>query len=174
MMNLGKARGFSIVELVIIIAIIVGLAGVVVPIVSQEIKDSRRAQAIADINRVATALNQYIKDTLFFPTGKDGSTSFHYLYTDGNMPNNNVFSSGEGCHLGEFLNSDEYGGMRWNGPYLQSVKQDPWENAYIVNVQGFFNTGERAMIISAGPDGAINTSSRSTSPEGDDIMLLID
>jgi len=167
-------RGFSMIELIIIIAILVGLAGVVVPIVSQEIQDSKKSHAIADINRVATALNQYIKDTLYFPTGNQGVTTYHYLFTDGLMPQNNIFNSGEASHLASFLNTNSNGGERWKGPYLQSIPADPWGNAYIINVNGFFNMEEKAMIISAGPDGVIDTSLHSSSPQGDDLMLLID
>jgi general secretion pathway protein G len=173
-MQIRGMRGFSMVELVIILAIIVGLAGVVVPIVSQEVKDSQKARAIADINRIATGVNQYIKDTLFYPTGNQGSTTFHYLYSEGNIPQNNIFATGEGRHLDEFLGSKNLGGARWKGPYLQSTPIDPWGNAYIINVEGFFNPAERAMILSAGPDGVVNTTPRSVSPAGDDLMLLID
>jgi general secretion pathway protein G len=169
-----ETGGFSMVEMIIIIAIIVGLAGVVIPVVSQEMRDSKKANAVADINRMATALNQYIKDTLYFPTGNQGATSFHFLFTDGKVPKNNHFASGEGRHLDRFLNTNEFGGSRWKGPYLHSVSTDPWDHAYIINVQGFYNPAERAMILSAGPDGYISTSPRATSPENDDIMLLID
>ncbi len=173
-MKLKPNLGFSMVEMVILLAIIVGLAGVVVPIVSQEVQDARKANAIADINRIATGLNQYIKDTLFYPTGKKGASTLHYLYTDGSKPANNAYASGEGKHINAVLVSNTYGGARWKGPYLQGVDADPWGNAYIINVQGFFYPGERAMILSAGPDGVINTSLRASQPEGDDLMLLID
>jgi general secretion pathway protein G len=173
-MKVHRTGGFSVIELVVVIAIIVGLAGVVVPIVTQEMNDSKKANAIADINRLATALNQYIKDTLFFPTGTHGTTTLHYLYTDGTLPTRNSFTSGEGRHVGEFLCSNIHGGDRWKGPYLDSAACDPWGNAYIVNVQGFYSASERAMIISAGPDGLMETPTASLNPEGDDLMLLID
>lgn len=173
-MRLRGKNGFSAIELIIIIAIFVGLAGVVVPIISQEIQDSKKSHAIADINRIATALNQYIKDTLFFPTGNQGSTTYHYLFTDGAMPQNNIFASGEGVHAAQFLRKGEFGGKRWKGPYLQSIPADPWGNSYIINVQGFFNMGERAVILSAGPDGAVNTQANDSTPGGDDLLLLID
>ena len=61
-MQIRGMRGFSMVELVIILAIIVGLAGVVVPIVSQEVKDSQKARAIADINRIASSCHPNCAD----------------------------------------------------------------------------------------------------------------
>ena len=173
-MKVNSRRGFSMVELVIILAIIVGLAGVVIPIVSQEVQDAKRANAVADINRIATGLNQYIKDTLFYPTGKHGTAKYHYLFTEGNLPMNNDFASGEGQHIDAFLVTSEFGGPRWKGPYLQGVGSDPWGTAYLINVQGFFNPSERAMILSAGPDNVVSTSPRASQPEGDDLMLLID
>lgn len=173
-MRLKGTTGFSMIEMVIIIAIIVGLAGVVVPIVSQEVKDSKKARAVADINRIATALNQYIKDTLTFPTGKRGSTTLHYLYTDGKLPENNPYASGEGKHIHALLEKDEFSAKGWKGPYLQSVAADPWENAYMINVQGFYDPKERVMIISSGPDGRFDTSPDAATPQNDDLMLLID
>ncbi|MHC4944952.1 MAG: type II secretion system protein GspG [Planctomycetota bacterium] len=173
-MKVQNTGGFSVIEMVVIIAIVLGLAGVVVPIVAQEMNDSKKANAIADINRIATALNQYIKDTLYFPTGTEGTTTLHYLYTDGTLPQQNPFASGEGKHVSEFLCSNFHGGERWKGPYLNSVSIDPWGNAYLVNVQGFYSVNERAMILSAGPDGVVETPTASLNPEGDDLMLLID
>ena len=173
-MSLRGKNGFSLVEGIIVIAIIVGLAGVVVPIVSQEVKDSKKSQALADINRLATGLNQYIKDTLYFPTGKEGATTFHFLYTDGNAPDNNLFATGESSHIKSFLVENRCGGNRWKGPYLNGLPCDPWGNAYLVNVQGFYNQSERAMILSAGPDGVVDTPARAASPAGDDLMMLID
>ena len=154
-------RGFSMIEMVIILAIIVGLAGVVVPIVSQEVKDSKKAHAIADINRLATALNQYIKDTLVFPTGKRGSTHLHYLYTDGQVPDKNPYASGEGKHIRTLLRDNDFEEKRWKGPYLESAPIDPWGNAYIINVQGFYDPSERAMIISAATAQLTSTSDAS-------------
>ena len=166
--------GFSMVEMLVILAIIVGLAGVVVPIVSQEVQDSRRAAAMDDLNRLATGLNQYIKDTLFYPTGKEGAARYDYLYTNGPLPSTGDFVHGKGIHVEAFLNKPDFGGARWKGPYLQGVTTDPWGHAYVVNVRGFFDAGERAMILSAGPNGVVETSPRASQPGGDDLMLLFD
>ena len=76
--------------------------------------------------------------------------------------------------MDRFLTNGNLGGTRWNGPYLQAVGEDPWGHAYLVNVHGFFNPGERAMILSCGPDGILNTSPRSATPAEDDLILLID
>lgn len=173
-MKAKRTGGFSMIEMVIIIAIILGLAGVVIPIVNQEMNDSKVSNAVADINRIATALNQYIKDTLYFPTGKQGATSYDYLFTNGQKPSQNLMASGQGAHIKGFLLKNENGGPRWKGPYLDNIDCDPWGNAYIINVQGFFNPEERALILSAGPDGMVSTSPAALTPEGDDLMLLID
>ncbi|MFH2002694.1 MAG: type II secretion system protein GspG, partial [Planctomycetota bacterium] len=85
-----------------------------------------------------------------------------------------LMASGEGSHIKGFLSQNDFGGPRWRGPYLDNIGADPWGNAYIINVQGFFKPEERALIISAGPDGMLSTPPTALSPQGDDLMLLID
>jgi hypothetical protein len=77
----------------------------------------------------------------------------------------------------------------WNGPYLKSMPVDPWGRPYVCNVRyltGAAVTGatpveeqeHAVMCLSAGPDGAFNTSFDDATvlvgPGGDDIGWLIE
>ncbi len=167
-------KGFSFILLVIVIAVIVGVAGVVIPVVTEEASLSQIDQAKEDMHRLAAAINRYVKDTLFYPTGVQGATTYHFLYTEGILPVNNLLASGPGMPIGEILNTGAFGGSRWSGPYLEEIPVDPWGNAYIVNVQGFFYKGEVTAIYSAGPNSRIDTPITSSAPALDDILLLLD
>ncbi len=169
-----EQAGFSTMECLIALAIFAGLAGVVVPIVSQESYDAMKEEALADIDQIATAVNGYIRDTMFYPTGIKGVTRYHFLYTEGEIPANNPLASGPGMPLADLLNSREFGGSDWKGPYLESMGADPWGNAYLINAQGYFNRTERTIILSAGPNGVIDTPVTSTYGCEDDIFLLLD
>lgn len=173
-MNRPGKRGFSVIHLVLVIAVIIGLAGVVIPFVSDEDSVSRIDQAKEDLNGLAAAIDLYINDTLFYPTGIQGATTYHFLYTNGILPEKNLMASGPGIPINDILNTGEFGGDRWSGPYLKEIAADPWGNAYIINVQGFYNRSEKMMIISAGPNSRIDTPVTSSMPELDDVMLIID
>ena len=173
-MRLGRTRGFSIVELLIVLAIVVGFAGIVVPIFSREAVSARQKQAMEDLNRIASAVNLYIRDTLLYPTGVNGATTYHFLYTGGEIPINNPMASGPGMPLHDFLNSGDYGGSDWQGPYLETVSCDPWGNAYLVNTQGYFNPAERILVLSAGENGVIDTPLAATAACGDDVLIVLD
>jgi prepilin-type N-terminal cleavage/methylation domain-containing protein len=66
------------------------------------------------------------------------------------------------------------GNFRWKGPYGQSINTDPWGNAYEINVSTLVggNTSP-TWIISAGPNGVIDTAPTATTLAGDDIGVRI-
>ena len=51
---------------------------------------------------------------------------------------------------------------------------DPWGHAYLVNVEGWVNPREHALVLSAGPDGIVQSEADATHPAGDDLLLVID
>jgi len=169
-----QKSGFSIRELLLVLVILVGLAGVMIPVTQMGQHDNAIKVARMEMNRIASAINLYIQDTLFYPTGAQGATTYHYLYSEGPLPRDNALDSGPGMSLRELLDSGEYGGPRWNGPYLEPLSGDPWGHAYLVNVQGYFFGGERVAIISAGPDGRVDTPLTALEAVGDDLILVLD
>jgi hypothetical protein len=172
---MSRVRRLSFVEILMCGAIVIASAGVVVPALAVRDLDAARIKVESDLDAIASGIERYVADTRTFPTGPEGSTSVHFLFTDGIRPRNNSFASGPGLHLSEFLASDALGGRSWNGPYLDhAIGPDPWGNAYVVNVNGFFSSAERAMVICAGPNGQLNTPPSATTAGGDDFMLLID
>lgn len=82
-------------------------------------------------------------------------------------------------------NETESKSKRWKGPYITNVSSDPWGHAYIVHVGAmekdgipvfttFLGSSEKpeGWILSAGPDGTLQTSPTDTILSGDDIGLI--
>ena len=59
----------------------------------------------------------------------------------------------------------------WKGPYMAMVTADPWGNSYVTNANSFAVAGQPVWIISAGPNGQLDTAANSTTLQGDDIGL---
>ncbi|MEW6743477.1 MAG: prepilin-type N-terminal cleavage/methylation domain-containing protein [Planctomycetota bacterium] len=169
-----SGAGFTLIEMIVVIAIIISLAGVIVPVISGELEDAKQARAVADVNRIATAIGQYIKDTGYLPTGNKGQDKYHWLYSYGDQPSSNDFASGPGTHLRRFLEMNDFGGKDWKGPYAGDIGPDPWGRAYIVNVHGYGQDDENVLVLCAGPNGEVDTHPSATQAGGDDIVILID
>ncbi|HED66321.1 MAG TPA: prepilin-type N-terminal cleavage/methylation domain-containing protein [Planctomycetes bacterium] len=63
-----NTRGFSLIELVVVISLLAILSGVIVPRVSNHVQMSRDARRLADIQRVRNAIEQYHMDKGEYPT----------------------------------------------------------------------------------------------------------
>ncbi len=169
-----RLRGFTLVEMLVLVAIVIAVAGVVVPVVSIYKLDDQWRRVDRDLGHITDALRQYALHTRTFPTGHSGATTYHFLYSDGVRPTNNVFDSGPSQHIDEFLLRGDMSGSDWRGPYLASVGPDPWGHAYLVNVNGYFSSVERMLILCAGPNGQVNTSPSATTAGGDDVIVVIE
>lgn len=66
-------RGFSLIELVVVLSILAILAGVLVPRLASHIRSSRDARRLADIETVREAIEQYQLDRGAFPPANTNS-----------------------------------------------------------------------------------------------------
>jgi len=178
-MTFGKnhPRGFTLIEIVVVIAIIAVLAGILTPIVSKYIKESKAARALADLKRIHAALGAFYSDRNLkgiwpiyidpiLPLNEDN----HLYLLIG--PGRDAGVEGEGREL-----FNELGGWpaekidrlenhllynrppvnqykNWGGPYITKITADPWGNHYSVNVKYLTNfypqEGELTWVISGG------------------------
>jgi general secretion pathway protein G len=108
-MKLGRrkfrvARGFTLLELLVVLVILGLLAGIVAPRFFGQVGKSEIKVATAQIRSLEDALDQYRLDVGRYPTAEQGLAA---------------------------LNAQPAGEARWRGPYLKkAVPQDPWGNAY--------------------------------------------
>ena len=202
-------KGFTLIEVIVILAVISILAAILTPTVLRYISDAQASRAEEDVRNISAVLNDVIRDTGQFPGSLadnnflcgPGSVSATIAngkgWADALTGAVNTASCAKTGAAGVFTNSlsnhllandpNELGGANeaaldyrttgkliWKGPYVQSVKEDPWGNAYQVNVSTLKggNTSP-TWVISAGPDGIFQTANTDTSLSGDDIGTRI-
>jgi general secretion pathway protein G len=121
----GMARGFTLLELLVVVAILGLLAGFVAPRYFGQIGKSEVGVAKAQIDALEKALDQYRLDTGRYPTGELGLRAL--VEKPQNEP-------------------------KWSGPYLRkAVPLDPWGKPYLYRVPVEKSDFD---LVSYGKDGA--------------------
>lgn len=192
----GSNRGFTLIEIVVVLAVVAVLAAVMTPAVIKHLNDSRAARAANDVKIIASAITDFYKDLGGWPTHNDANHSVSdqevRLLTagTGTLPaqaNNNVGFTNQNPQdtMENQLILNRPGGaggnryttqgeLAWKGPYLNEIKSDPWGRQYVCNVRNF-HPGQNGpvWVLSAGPDGIIQTRTNQRTVQGDDIGFLL-
>jgi general secretion pathway protein G len=186
MSKLRGNKGFTLIEVIVVAAIIAILAGILVPMIFNQIDESKITRAQGDAKAIATAVQLYRTHTgmwpTYDPTNANPTTAYYNaLFTDGNRLAT-VFPSDTPGDLADHLSTNAQskalyapGGMyekKWKGPYMTTFPADPWGNAYVVNVWNANDT-DFVWAISAGPNGKFETAQTSSAVGGDDIGVVI-
>ena len=161
--------GFTLIEMVIVVAIVALLAGILVPVAFNQVDDAEKARAMADVRQLSSAMMLFRQDC-----GKWPITS-RLLYSDGNKAKNeNLFEGGGTQHIRMALRENTPATSGWKGPYMTTFSPDPWGNRYIVESRGFEDDKPpMAWVISAGPNGTFDTGRDDKSLQGDDIGIMM-
>lgn len=179
-------RGFTLIEVIVVAAIIAILAGILVPMIFNQIDESKITKAQGDTKTIATAVQLYRAHTGMWPTFNptEASPTAAYnnaLFTVGKqLPT--IFPSDTPGLLSEHFSASAQssalygpGGLfekQWKGPYMTSFPADPWGNAYVVNVWNA-NPTDFIWALSAGPDGIFQTGQTNSTVQGDDLGAII-
>ena len=118
-------RGFTLVEILVVITIIGLIMGLVGPRVLNYLTESKAKAAKIQIESFSSALDLYFLDNGRYPSSSEGLTAL--VQRPGST-------------------------MTWNGPYLKgaAVPNDPWGNPYQYRAPGQHGTYD---IVSYGADG---------------------
>lgn len=121
--------GFTLIEILVVLAIIATLAALVGPSVFRNVGDSRVHAAKSQLELFALALESYQLDNHVYPSTEQGLAALRTLPVSGELPRN------------------------WRGPYLRRVvPNDPWGRAYIYAAPGRENP-DTYDLYSLGRDG---------------------
>ena len=120
-----RSRGFTLLEIMVVVFILGLLATLVAPKILGRTEDARRTKAVADMKAIEQALNLYRLDSGGYPTTQQGLDA---LVKKPDTPPVPKSWKAEG--------------------YLERVPLDPWGNAYV-----YVADGARFTLKSYGADG---------------------
>lgn len=102
-----SSQGFSLIELLVVLMILGLIAGLVVPNILGRGEAAKSKTAVAEVQRLAMAVDEFYLDT-----GRAPRELRELVEKPGNVSN-------------------------WNGPYVnESNLDDPWGNAYVYRFPG--------------------------------------
>ena len=122
-------RGFTLIELMVVIVILGILAGLIIPRIMGRPEEARRMKARVQMESIETALKLYKLDNGSYPTTEQGLQALVEAPTVGQLP------------------------KAWReGGYLEKgkVPKDPWDNEFVYLSPGVNSDFD---LISYGADG---------------------
>ena len=118
-------RGFTLIEIMVVVAIIAILGATVVPLIMDRPDQARVVRATNDIATYGSALELYKLDNFAYPSTDQGLEALVEKPSGDPEPPN------------------------WkSGGYVKKLGNDPWGRPYV-----YVNEGDRFEIVSLGKDG---------------------
>ncbi|WP_045856900.1 type II secretion system major pseudopilin GspG [Teredinibacter purpureus] len=113
MKNINRNRGFSLIEIMVVLVIMGLLASIVAPNVMDALSSSKGQKVQADFANIETALKMYKLDNFVYPSTEQGLEALVSRPTSSPEPKN------------------------WRkGGYLSELPMDPWQSQYLYSSPG--------------------------------------
>lgn len=183
-------RGFTLIEVIVAIAVVAILAGIITPSVIKHIDDSKRARAQNDCLVIGSTIASFYKDVARMPNmNAAGAVGITLLVSDGNIPTGiagwrtattaatcDLLANQMSANTPKAQTTNVYPTVAtapgsefvWRGPYQASFPADPWGNRYAVNIGNMTSVNpalsNAVWVLSAGPDGIIQTAVNPAAP----------
>lgn len=126
-------QGFTLMEVLVVLAILVMLVGMAVPKVLERYKTANVNMARTQIGALKQALEHYAMDVKSFPTTEQGLAALVEKPSD----------------------LDE--SVPWGPKYMDEIPKDPWGHDYKYEFPPTHGSGDAPDIWSSGPDGEDET-----------------
>jgi prepilin-type N-terminal cleavage/methylation domain-containing protein len=159
-----ERRGFTLIEVIIAVALVAIMAVAIAPPLVQNIKNGKVTRAQSDAQTIGTAILSFYKDVGDWPTaGVSGGYLARLVGNSAQGGGNNGIPAGSGTVSGSsnwrdfgqagtmaeyLIRNKTTGGTPlysvsrnpmsepgWNGPYLAEITTDPWGSPYMVNIR---------------------------------------
>jgi general secretion pathway protein G len=126
-----QSRGFTLIEMLVVITVIAILASLVTPMVFRNVGDAKLSAARAQVESLGLALDAYRLDNDFYP------------------------STAQGLEALRRPPSGQPSARNWRGPYLKkAVPLDPYGRPYVYRSPGEANP-DSYDLLTLGRDGAL-------------------
>jgi len=192
-----RSKGFTLIELAVVLAIIAVLAAILTPLVTGYLDQARVSRAQADLRTIADGMKLHQRDTGRYPIYLAGgypttvSDNAKVIFGGpGNAPTDTASwgldtaiatTSLESWINGNFTSvstGNAFPKAGFRGPYVSNLESDPWGNKYLVNAANLNSGTYHAFVLSAGPNGAVDTTkdqaaTSAISVGSDDIVAVI-
>jgi len=191
-----RVAGFSVAEMTTVLTAMSILGAAAAPVIGDYVNDARMIRAQQDTRVVAIAVERMTADVMGHGERDGGWATFDLLVGPGATPEvasgagqewaapvgarqaalleDQLMLNGPGYPTGTRTQLNPIRG--WHGPYLEAgVGADPWGHRYAVNVKFLKGGSFDTFVVSAGPNGIIETPFQAdgTVARGDDIVVVV-
>ena len=187
----------SLAEITLALMVTSALSAVVSPVIGDYVSDARQVQTASDLNTLSVTFTRFSNDARMAETAARHWLRQDILVGDGLAPavapGIDAAWTGESGHnrvgrLDDHLQSNAagyetasagpaaFGARGWRGPYLSpGIKPDAWGHRYVMNVASWSQRRGALVVLSAGPNGIIDTpfDMPGAAPGGDDLIAIV-
>ncbi|MEW6536492.1 MAG: type II secretion system protein GspG [Candidatus Auribacterota bacterium] len=176
-----KENGFTLTELLIAMIIMLVLAGIGLPTMIYHYARAKQQKAIAQVQRLETALEQFKSDMGYYPVELTEGEYFGTTSTD-TSKRAAIIQALSGYDKNQNKVAAWWDDQYWHGPYLEFDKKeldssgqfiDPWQEAYLFDGTAAgrdLNNTASFDILSKGPDRIWNAGTPGHTDNDDNIV----